>query len=71
MHSENGSIFLLGPLLLSNIGIKMIMPSFAALLANAAWQRCSYGTPVLGAVLFDHLAEYVVFLLGPWPLGNE
>jgi hypothetical protein len=67
MHLEDGSIFLLRPLFFSNIRVKMIVPSFAALLPDTARKSSSDGTPVLCAVFIDHLAKYIVLFPGPWP----
>lgn len=49
----------------------MIVPSFAALLSDTARQSSSYGTPVLSAMLINHVAKDVVLFPGPRAFGNE
>ena len=71
MHPQDSLVFLRGPLLLSNIRVQMIVPSFAALLADTTRKSSCNGTPVLGPMLSYHLTENVIFLLGPGAFGDE
>ena len=49
----------------------MVVPSLSALFTDPPRQCTRNRTPVLSAVLFDHLSEDVVFFAGPRPLRHE
>ena len=65
MHHENEGILLRGPLPSDDARVYDVMPSLAALSAEAAWEETGDNDPVLGAVLLHLLTQNPVLLLGP------
>lgn len=53
------------PLVSSNVGIKMVVPSLPALLADSAREHGCYEIPALGSMIDDHDLEPLVLLLSP------
>ena len=45
------NVFLKGPLLLADIWVKVVVPTFPTLLANSAWQTFGYLGPVTWPML--------------------
>ena len=71
MHRQYDAVFFSSPLLLLDVWVQMVVPSFPALLANASWQLGSNATPILGAFANDHPAKDVIFFLSPGPFRDE
>ena len=59
------------PLFLADVGVEVVVPPLATLLANPTWESLGYGAPVSGALVEHHLTEDVVFFLGPRSFGDE
>ena len=56
---------MLGPLIISNSRIQVVMPTFAALFSDPPWQRCGDVAPVLSPQFVDHLGQDTVLFCGP------
>ena len=59
------NVFLKGPLLLADVWVKVVVPTFPTLLANSAWQTFGYLGPVTWPMLENELDENLVFGQGP------
>ena len=61
-------VFFLGPALFLDVGVQVVVPALAALLADAAGQLLRDERPVLRPVVPDHLLHQLVLILRPGPL---
>ena len=60
MEFNDLNILLNGPLSLADVWVKVVVPPFSALFADATWQTLRYLGPVAGSVLCDELDENLV-----------
>jgi hypothetical protein len=58
-------VFFESPLVLDDIWVKVVVPSFSALLSNSTRQVRSNEVPVLGTKLLDHLSQLVILFFSP------
>lgn len=58
-------VFFLGPAILLDVGVEVVVPTLATLLANATFDVLSDLAPILSAVQLDLLHEKPVFFLSP------
>ncbi len=76
-HDKMGQIkdplFLIRPVLLLDIGVKMIMPSLSALFTDSTWidnictwEVLSDSSPFLSAIFLNELDKEWIFLICPW-----
>lgn len=52
-------------------GVKMVMPSFPALLANTSWQMACYDSPFLWAINVDEMEQQTIFNISPRSLDQS
>lgn len=72
VQDEQNPLLIFAPLFLIDVGVEMIMPSFPALFADAAWiardgtwHVFSDDCPFLRAVLGDELDQELILFLSP------
>lgn len=65
MKTNDDTVFLAGERRLLDLGIEMVVPALAALLALPAPEQPRQKRPVTRHVRFHELAQLVVFLFGP------
>ena len=65
VHQVKNPLFLSAPADLLNLGVKVIVPSLSALLADSAWKVLSDQSPLLGPVLVDQVEHHAILLLSP------
>ena len=58
-------VFGVRPSCLFDVGIEMVVPAFATLLAQATAQMLGYERPAFGSVLGDELDDFGVLFFGP------
>ena len=63
-------VLLVGPLILLDIRVQMIMPSLTALLADSSWQGLGYLAPVLRTIPMHLFDELLVFIVAPGTLNH-
>lgn len=57
-------ILLLGPFVLADVGVEVVVPALSALLADPSGQVFGHEAPILGPVALDQLEHQLVFFLG-------
>lgn len=63
-------VFFLGPPILLDVWVQVVVPALSALLPNSALQVVSDLAPVLGAIHFDLLNQHAIFLFRPRTLNH-
>lgn len=53
MGLDDGLVLVVGPAVLADVGIEVVVPAFPALFADPARQLLGYIGPVLGPILLD------------------
>ena len=70
MCSDKLEVFIVGPRVLIDVGVEVVVPALAALLALSSGQHQRNARPLLGAVELYVLTDELVFFLGPLPLDE-
>ena len=70
MKLDNQAVFLNAPLSFANVWVKVVVPSFPALLTNATGKGLGHMSPILGTLSGDDASQNLIFISSPGALGK-